>query len=158
MPAQVVPPARVSTPAQPVPPAQGGGNVKDAILAEIRKGKVVFYQTVVAQAQRIEVTGDRVTFTFSPTQKTLREMFEQNRAWLESIALQATGRKFTVAAAQADAAAPAVPAAAGELSATSESQKKADKKTALREQALADAGVQTMLEVFPAEIRDVEEM
>jgi len=27
-----------------------------------------------------------------------------------------------------------------------------------REQALADAGVQTMLEVFPAEIRDVEEM
>ena len=34
----------------------------------------------------------------------------------------------------------------------------ADKKAALREQALADAGVQTMLEVFPAEIRDVEEM
>ncbi len=37
-------------------------------------------------------------------------------------------------------------------------QKPADKKSALREQALADAGVQTMLEVFPAEIRDVEEM
>jgi len=35
---------------------------------------------------------------------------------------------------------------------------KADKKTALREQALADAGVQALLEVFPAEIRDVEEM
>ena len=34
----------------------------------------------------------------------------------------------------------------------------AEKKSALREQALADAGVQTMLEVFPAEIRDVEEM
>jgi len=32
------------------------------------------------------------------------------------------------------------------------------KKTALREKALADAGVQAMLEVFPAEIRDVEEM
>ena len=31
-------------------------------------------------------------------------------------------------------------------------------KTALREQAMADAGVQAMLEVFPAEIRDVEEM
>jgi len=28
----------------------------------------------------------------------------------------------------------------------------------LREQALADASVQTMLEMFPAEIRDVEEM
>jgi hypothetical protein len=34
----------------------------------------------------------------------------------------------------------------------------AEKKSALREQALADAGVQTMLEVFPAEIRDVEEL
>ena len=34
----------------------------------------------------------------------------------------------------------------------------ADRKTALKEQALADAGVQAMLEVFPAEIRDVEEM
>ena len=33
-----------------------------------------------------------------------------------------------------------------------------DRKTVLREQALADAGVQTLLEVFPAEIRDVEEM
>jgi hypothetical protein len=32
------------------------------------------------------------------------------------------------------------------------------RKSALREQALADRGVQAMLEVFPAEIRDVEEM
>jgi len=28
----------------------------------------------------------------------------------------------------------------------------------LKQQALADSGVQAMLEVFPAEIRDVEEM
>ena len=34
----------------------------------------------------------------------------------------------------------------------------ATKKTELREQALADAGVQALLDVFPAEIRDVEEM
>jgi hypothetical protein len=34
----------------------------------------------------------------------------------------------------------------------------AAKKSALREKALADVGVQAMLEVFPAEIRDVEEM
>jgi hypothetical protein len=33
-----------------------------------------------------------------------------------------------------------------------------NKKSALRERALADAGVQALLEVFPAEIRDVEEM
>ena len=31
------------------------GNFKDALLAEIRKTKAVFYNTVVAQAQKIEV-------------------------------------------------------------------------------------------------------
>ncbi len=102
---------------------------------------------VVAQAQKIEVTGDRVTFTFAPNQRTLRDTFEQNRPWLESVGQQVAGRRIMFAA-QSDAAGPS----------TDNSQKTPDKKTALREQALADAGVQTMLEVFPAEIRDVEEM
>lgn len=158
---------------------------KDALLAEIRKSKVVFYNTVVAQAQRIEVVGDRVTFTFSPGQRTLRDMFEQHRPWLESTALQATGCKLTVTAAQIDssemdrprsngAAGPtvsqAVPrqptgngAAVGESAApvipvTDDERRAAERKQALRQRALADAGVQTMLEIFPAEIRDVEEM
>ena len=42
------------------------GNLKDALLAEIRAGKGFFYNTVVAQAQKIEVVDDRVTFTFLP--------------------------------------------------------------------------------------------
>ena len=134
-------------------PGSGAGNVKDAFLAEIRKNKVVFYQTVVAQAQRIDVAGDTITFAFSPAQKTLREMFEQNRSWLESIAQQATGRKLTVTAAQGD-----TPVATAEGEAEASAKKAADRKSALREQAMADAGVQAMLEVFPAEIRDVEEM
>jgi DNA polymerase-3 subunit gamma/tau len=120
---------------------------KDTLLAEIRKSKQVFYNMVVAQAQKIEVAGDRVTFTFAPNQRTLRDTFEQNRPWLESVGQQVAGRRI-VFAAQSDV--PGSPA--------DNSQKTADKKTALREQALADAGVQTMLEVFPAEIRDVEEM
>jgi hypothetical protein len=33
-----------------------------------------------------------------------------------------------------------------------------DRKAALREQALADERVQALFEVFPAEIRDVEEI
>jgi DNA polymerase III subunit gamma/tau len=138
---------------RPGPGGAGGGNVKEAFLAEIRKNKVVFYQTVVAQAQRIDVAGDKITFAFSPAQKTLREMFEQNRSWLESIAQQATGRKLTVTAAQGD-----TPVATAEGEAEASAKKAADRKSALREQALADAGVQAMLEVFPAEIRDVEEM
>ncbi len=34
----------------------------------------------------------------------------------------------------------------------------AERKNALKERAMADEGVQALLEVFPAEIRDVEEM
>jgi DNA polymerase-3 subunit gamma/tau len=125
------------------------GSFKDALLAEIRKSKAVFYNTVVAQAQKIEVAPDRVTFTFSATQAALRSMVEQNRAWLESVAQRIAGRKVTIASANGaeNAAAPA----AGE-------SPKADRKSALREQAMGDPGVQALLEVFPAEIRDVEEM
>src|SRR5258705_2315991 len=131
--------------ARPTP----GTSFKDALLAEVRKAKIVFYQTVVAQAQKIEVTPDRVTFTFSASQRALREMFEQNRPWLESLAQQVSGRKVVVASANgADSATP--PAAA--------EPPKPDRKAALKEQALADAGVQALLDVFPAEIRDVEEM
>jgi len=148
---------RAAPASRPAAPSIGStGNFKDALLGEIRKSKMVFYQTVCAQAQKIDVTADRVTFTFSPNQRTLLNMFEQNRAWLESIAQQVTGRRIAVAGAITDGAVPAPDAAANGGQPAAE--RAADKKSALREQALADAGVQTMLEVFPAEIRDVEEM
>ena len=57
---------------------------------------------MVAQAQKIEVAGDRVTFTFSATQRALKDQFEQNRGWLESVAQQASGRKIVVSSAQTD--------------------------------------------------------
>jgi hypothetical protein len=112
---------------------------------------------VVAQARTIDVSDDRIDFTFSANQRALREQVEQNKAWLESIALQAGGRKVTVTATQ-DGSGPQSPVgspqSAGNPPATAES----DRKAALKEQALADSGVQALLEVFPAEIRDVEEM
>ena len=70
-------PAATSVPADAV--------FKDALLAEIKKTKSVFYNMVVAQAQKIEVSGDRVTFTFSPAQRTLSSTLEQHRAWLEGV-------------------------------------------------------------------------
>jgi DNA polymerase-3 subunit gamma/tau len=127
-----------------------GAAFKDALLAEVRKTKVVFYNMVVAQAQKIEVSADRVVFTFSATQRTLSETLEQHRAWLESIAGKLVGRKVAVVAVQSvDAAVPPSGQAPDDA---------ATRKAALREQALADAGVQALLEMFPAEIRDVEEM
>jgi len=132
-------------------------NFKDVLLAEIKRTKAVFYNMVVAQAQRIEVVGDRVTFSFTPAQRALKDQFEQQKAWLESIAQPIAGRRITMASAQADASSAPPPADNG-AGAKAPAQQSAEKKSALREQALADAGVQTMLEVFPAEIRDVEEM
>jgi hypothetical protein len=133
------------------------GNFKDALIAEIKRTKAVFYNMVVAQAQRIEVAGDRVTFSFTPAQRALKDQFEQQKAWLESIAQPIAGRRITMASVQAEASSAPPPADNG-AAAKAPAQQSAEKKSALREQALADAGVQTMLEVFPAEIRDVEEM
>jgi hypothetical protein len=151
--ADAVAPKPPVNPAARSEPGAPSASFKDGLLAEIRKSKMVFYSTVCAQAQKIEVAADRVTFTFSPNQKTLLNMFEQNRAWLESVAQQVAGRRIAVAGIQAEAggSSSAAHPPAGDAQA-------ADKKNALRDKAMADAGVQTMLEVFPAEIRDVEEM
>jgi len=137
----------------------GGASFKDALLAEIRKSKEVFYNMVVAQAQKIEVAGDRVTFSFLPNQRALRDRFEQDRAWLEALAQQVAGRKISVAAVQAEAAPLPSQAAPKEESTDSAGGSPSEvRKSTLREQALADASVQALLEVFPGEIRDVEEM
>ena len=132
------------------------GNFKDALIGEIKKAKAVFYNMVVAQAQKIEVTGDRVVFSFTAAQRALKDQFEQQKTWLESIAQPIAGRRITMASSQVEAGAAA--AATGAADEAAAERKSAEKKSALREQALADRGVQTMLEVFPAEIRDVEEM
>ena len=137
-------------PAAPIPASADPAAFKDALLAQIKSSKPVFYNMVVAQAQKIETAADRVTFTFSPNQRALRDTFEQNRAWLESIAQQAAGRRIAAACVLGTP-----PEAGGE---PAPERAAADRKSALRQQALADAGVQTMLEIFPAEIRDVEEM
>ena len=128
-------------------------SVKDSLLAEIRSGKAFFYNTVVAQAQKIDVVDDRVTFTFLPAHRALREQFEQSRPWLEAAAERLTGRKIVVAAVQAtsegDQASESRPAAAATAPAP---------KRDLKAEALSSTGVQALLDVFPAEIRDVEEM
>jgi hypothetical protein len=148
----------------PAGPPANSASFKDAFLAEIRKSKVAFYNMVVAQARTIEVSNDRIEFTFSANQRALREQVEQNKAWLESMAMQAGGRKLTVTATQDASSSPpssgAGPQSSGSASTDQprDASPEADRKAALKEQALADSGVQAMLEVFPAEIRDVEEM
>jgi hypothetical protein len=126
--------------------------LKGAFLDEVRKAKKFFHGTVIAQAQRIDVDGDRIVVTFGAQHRALKSQLEQTRPLLETIATQLAGRKMSVVAAEAAAE----PAARAED--TPVTTGGADKKAALREQALADSGVQAMLDVFAAEIRDVEEM
>ena len=141
----------------PAGPPAGNTSFKDAFLAEIRKNKVAFYNMVVAQARTIDIGADRIEFTFSANQRALREQVEQNKAWLESLALQAGGRRFTVVATQDSSTAPS-PEARDSGPEPRGTGPDSDRKAALKQQALADSAVQAMLEVFPAEIRDVEEM
>src|SRR5687768_5084440 len=128
-------------------------NLKDSLLAEIKAGKPFFYNTVVAQAQKIETSGDRVTFVFSPTHRALREQFEQSRAWVETTAERVVGRRVMVESTQGAAAA----AASADTVPRPDSGVGADKRD-LKADAMNSSAIQAVLDVFPAEIRDVEEM
>ena len=147
---QVAPPAK--EPIAPAAKTTSAPNLKDSLLAEIRAGKPFFYNTVVAQAQKIEVAGDRVTFVFSPTHRALREQFEQSRSWVEATAERVVGRRVMVESAQG------VAPPAGATAAPRSEAAGAPGKRDLKEDAKNSAAIQAMLEVFPAEIRDVEEM
>jgi DNA polymerase-3 subunit gamma/tau len=160
-PAPAAPPTRRR--AQAAAPAQGdaaadgvAGGLKDRLLADIRAGKAFFYNTVVAQAQRIEVSEDRVVFTFLPTHRALRDQFEQAAGWLKELATRVAGRPIAVAAVQADGP---LEVAAGETDAApGPATQVASGPRDLKAEALASSTVQAVLEVFPAEIRDVEEV
>ena len=132
--------------------------LKDELLAEVRSKRGFFYNTVVAQAQRIEVTDERITFSFLPVHVKLRELFEQQRGWLEEAAQRLSGRKMTVVAVQTDSApgpaeAPSAPPVASTETGTA-SAAGADAK----QDVMATPAMRDLLDVFPAEIRNIEEL
>ena len=135
--------------------SSGGSQLKDGLLAEIRSGKGFFYNTVIAQAQSIDVSGDTVTFAFLPTHRALRDQLEQNRAWIEAAAARVAGRKIAVASVQVDGG--GAPAAAVAKPADAEPPS-ANGKRDLRAEAMSSAAVQAVLDVFPGEVKDVEEL
>ena len=147
-----------SVPSRPVSASEGG--LKETLLEEIRKQKKFFYGTVVAQAQRIDVAGDKVVFVFGAQHRALRTQLEQNRPWLEETASRLAGKKVAIVSSEGGAAGAAAPRGANlDVTGAAQSASPApDQKEALKQRALSDAGVQTMLDVFAAEIKDVEEM
>ncbi len=141
-------------------PPGAGGELKDRLLAEIRRAKKFFYGTVVAQAQKIEIAGDRVTFTFAPAHRALRAQLEQGRSWVEPLATRVAGRKMTVVGVEGPgSAAPAANASPAAGSGADPATTPAPTpESELRDRALGNESVQAMLDVFAAEITKVEEI
>ncbi|MGE0446771.1 MAG: DNA polymerase III subunit gamma/tau [Vicinamibacterales bacterium] len=140
-----------ATPTAPVAPTVGG-NLKDSLLAEIRRGKQLLYELAIAQARRIDVSDSEIVFTFAANQNVARGQLEQNRAWVEEATERITGRRIPVKVV-ADAS-----ATAGPPQAASSKANDAAPRRDLKAEVESSSAVQAMLEVFPAEIRDVEEM
>jgi hypothetical protein len=138
--------------------ATGGTGAKEALLAEVRRTKLAFYRMTVAQAERIEVQGDRVIFSFAPAHKFLRDQLERERSWLEPMAAKVTGRRMQVIGVLTEGrAGPAGPAAADDEPGGS-AQRRTSPPPDLKAEALADPEMKTLLELIPLEIRDVEKM
>ncbi len=173
-----VPAARPATapaaPSQPAParaaaaPSSPGYSLpegaREQYLATVKAAKVFFFNAVVAQAYRIEVTPALITFTFLPKQKVPRSQCEENRALLESLAEQTFGRAILVRVTTAEAdAAPANPggdarAAATPPRPTMKSPVAGPSGDALRDEAMSNPVVQSMLEIFPVDKVKIEEM
>jgi len=101
------------------------------------------------------VSVEGVVFAFLPTHRSLRERFEETRPWIEAAAERLAGRRMTVRSIQVEGgAAPSVPPATPADDGAAASNGRKD----LKAEAMAAPAVQAVLEVFPAEIKDVEEL
>ena len=138
-------------PPQPSQPSRATDpDEKAAILAEIKRAKKFFYGTVVAQAQHIDLVGDRLVFAYTPAQRTLASQVQQNRRWLETLATKVIGRAVAVGTTQEDATSTAPAEAPAPASDTGPQE--------LRARAMKDQVVKAMLDVFHAEIGEVEQI
>ena len=122
--------------------------MKSLLVSSIREQNKVFYGMVIAQAQRIEVEGDTIAFTFAPVHKSLRTQLDAKKSWLEQLGQSVSGRRMTVITREGQPVVGAVDP--GEAAA-------AARQAELRARAKAQPEVQTVLDVFGGEIEDVEE-
>jgi DNA polymerase III subunit gamma/tau len=134
----------------PIEPGRGGGNLKDAFLGEVRKTIPMAYNTLISQAKRMDVLADRIVLGFDGSQK-VDVQFNRYKSELETLATKLAGRKVNLVMER-------VAGEGGSPAEAARAASEAERKSALKEQAMADPGVQALLEVFPADIRDVEEM
>ena len=125
-------------------------DLKDRLLGEIKSAKSTFYNLVVAQAYRIEVSPSGINFVFQANQKNAKQQADDQRAWVQQLAEKLAGKPVPVTITLTESAAhPAAPSAVVAPRASTEDT------TA---QAMANATVQAVLEIFPVEKTTVEEI
>ena len=127
---------------------------------------------VVAPATRIELSGDRLVFTFPADRRTAAAQLKKKREWVEGLVSQVVGRRLTVEAVQErEAQQPSEARLAGDTRAggagdgavaavpgrsTGDGAEGQEPAAGLRERALGDSMVRAVLDLFPAEITDIE--
>jgi len=141
----------------PESPAAAGSQpdtaLKEAFLSAIEKKRPMVYGTIVAQAQRIDVEGDRIVFRYGPIQTMLGDGVNREKAWLEELAAGLAGRRISVAADVAKGEPGAAPAhAAMRIAGAAETVRD------LKAEAMKDPVLQSLLDVIPAEVKDITEL
>ena len=142
-PASAAAPAPVAAAPTPVAPVAPPATITTDLLVDaLRKGNRTFFGTALARAQ-FALDGDGVIITLGGNFEQQR--VEARRGWIEQTIADTCGRRLRVATKVAPAAAPEQPAGQPD-------------PAQLRQQAMQSEAVQAMLDVFPADIRDVEQL
>ena len=159
-PSAVAPPPRTGNPVQnqtigtvgtsgtPGTPGTEGA-FKDRFLAELKSGKATFYNLVVASAYRIDATTSGIKFEFLPNQRNARSQCDEQKTWLQSVAAKVAGQPVPISIVVADEG--VAPSASAEPAARKSSPEE------LKAEAMANATVQAVLEIFPVEKTTIEE-
>ena len=136
------PPANEWQEVAPAAPA-APGDLKGAILAELQKRHKTTHGMLMTAAERIDLSGDAMVITLKPQTK----LFDAQRASIENVAGQVAGRKIAVRAVES--------AGGGKSTGPSEDERR---KEELKKKALEQPSVQSLIDVFGADIQEVEEI
>ncbi|MFI5079312.1 MAG: hypothetical protein ACHQRO_18315, partial [Vicinamibacteria bacterium] len=120
---------------------------REAFLGEVKRSRgQADWGMVFLPARRVEVAVGSVTFVYESQPKLMAGRFEALRPGLSELATSLAGRPMAVSCRVEGGPAVAAPTA------------QQGEKDRLKAVAMAEPAVQKLLDVFPADIRDVEEV
>jgi hypothetical protein len=124
---------------------------RDAFLAEIKRTRAqADWGMVFSPARKVEVAVGSVIFVYENRAKVMASRFDALKAELSVLATSLAGRPMVVSARDETGA------ATGAAPTTAAMQQ--GEKDKLKAAIMAEPAVQALLDVFPADIRDVEEV